>query len=136
MVTVEADVPGDELAYVVLDETVVVESDGDGELPDAVAGAFEGRLEPPYRAVGIRRGSTLWALGARRIETVELPEVAGDEIDLAVGEDGMTLLVDGARAFGTVPELEAVARERGLDHYVVHAERLDGDVWELRVASL
>jgi hypothetical protein len=57
-------------------------------------------------------------------------------IDLAVGEEGSTLLVDGERGFGSVPALDDLGRARGLDHYVVHAERLDGDLWEVRVGAL
>ena len=53
-----------------------------------------------------------------------------------MGEDGAVLLVDGERSFGTIAALEAIARDRGLERYALHAERLDGDVWELRVAAL
>ena len=134
VLTVGADAPGDELGYVVLDDTVVIESDG--ALPDEVTGAFDGRLAPPYRVVGVRRGEGLWALGARRIETADVPGLEGDEIALAVGEEGTTLLVDGAQRFGSIPALENLARDRGLDWYALHAERIDGDVWELRVSAL
>ncbi len=43
--------------------------------------------------------------------------------------------MDGAREFGTVPELEAIASQRYGD-YVVRAERLDGNWWEIRVDPL
>jgi hypothetical protein len=134
VVTVEAEAPGDELSYVVLDDTVVIESDG--ELPDELTRALDGRLEPPYRVVGVRRGEGLWALGARRIETAEVPGLEGDEIALAVGEEGTTLLVDGLQSFGSIPALEHLARDRGLERYALQAERVDGDVWELRVTAL
>jgi hypothetical protein len=39
------------------------------------------------------------------------------------------VLVDGERAFGSVPELE----NRG---DVVRAERLDGDLWEFQTETL
>jgi hypothetical protein len=134
VVTVEGSADGDEIAFVVLDESVLVESDG--ELPDSFTDAFEGRLEPPYRVVGIRQDEGVWALGARRIETIELPGVDGDELDLGAGDEEATLLVDGARVFGSVPALEALARSRGLQRFAVHAERLDGDLWEVAVAAL
>ena len=134
MLTVAADLPGDELSYVVLDDTVVIESDS--KLPADVTGAFDGRVEPPYRVVGVRRGEGLWALGARRIETAVVPGLEGDEIALAVGEEGTTLLVDGVQSFGSIPALEDLARDRGLDWYALHAERVDGDVWELRITAL
>jgi hypothetical protein len=133
-VTVGAEAPGDELAYVVLDETVVIESDGD--LPEDVTGAFDGRLEPPYRVVGVRRGEGLWALGARQIETAVVPGLEGDEIALAVGEEGTTLHVDGMQSFGSLAALEDLARDRGLDWFALQAERIDGDVWELRITAL
>ncbi len=134
VLTVAAEAPGDELAYVALDDRVVIESDE--ELPEEVTAAFEGRLDPPYRVVGVRRADALWALGARRIETAEVPGLEGDEIALAVGEEGTTLLVDGVQRFGSIPALENLARDRGLAWYALHAVRVDGDVWELRVTAL
>jgi hypothetical protein len=133
-VTVGADAPGDELAYVVLDDTVVIESEAD--LPDEVTGAFEGRLDPPYRVVGVRQREGLWALGARRIETAVISGLDGDEIELAVGEEGTTLHVDGAQSFGSIPALEHLARERNLDYFAIYAERIEGDLWELRLTAL
>ena len=132
--TVQADVPGDELAYVVLDDTVVIESDE--ALSEDVTGAFEGRLEPPYRVLGVRRGEGLWALGARQIETAVVPGLEGDEIELAVGEEATTRHVDGVQSFGSIPALENIARDRDLDYFAIHAERIDGDLWELRLTAL
>ena len=134
VVTVGADAPGDELAYVVLEDTVVIESDGN--LPEEVVGAFDGRLEPPYRVAGVRRGEGLWALGARRIETAVVPGLEGDEIELAVGEEGTTLHLDGVQSFGSIPALENLARDRNLDYFAIYAERIDGDLWELRLTAL
>lgn len=130
------DLPGDNVAFVALpDGSLLVEDD----LPDGalapLAQAVESTLRPPYRAEAVRQDETRWAVAARAIEVVELPEdVAGDEVSLAVQEEQRTLLVDGARSFGSVPALEALAA--GLDAYVVHAERLDGSLWEVKVASL
>jgi hypothetical protein len=134
VVAVAADLAGDELEYVVLEDTVLVEDAR--RLPDAFTTALDGQLTPPYRVVAVPQGGGMWALGARRIETAELHGVAGDEVDLAHGEDERTLVVDGERTLGTVPALEGLARARGLEHFVVHAERLDGDLWEVRVAAL
>ena len=134
VVTVEADAPGNGVAFVVLDDSVVIESDGD--VPEAFLSAFDGQLDPPYRVVGVRQSAEVWALGARRIETAELPEAPGEEIDLAVGEDGTTVHVDGRPTFGSIPGLDELARQRGLEHYAIHAQRLDGDVWEIGVAAL
>jgi hypothetical protein len=100
-----------------------------------LAEAVEGVLEPPYRARGVRKSEHVWAVGALRIEVAELPGTPGDEIDLAVQAGTRTVAVDGEQVFGGVPALERVAGAR-YDEYVAHAERLDGDVFEIRVAPL
>jgi hypothetical protein len=139
-VTTVAEAPelkGDEVAFEVLpDGSVLVEEEvGEGSLAP-LAEAIEQSLAPPYRARGVRQGETVWAVGANRIEIVELPpDVQGEEIDVAVQDDEKTLVVDGARSFGSVPELEQLGASR-FESYVVHAERLDGNLWEVRVAAL
>ena len=45
------------------------------------------------------------------------------------------LAVEGQRIFGSVPALEERGEREGAD-YAVHAERLDGDLWEIRAAPL
>lgn len=126
VVAVEADAPGDEHEFVVLEDEVLVEA----ELPDELLEAFD--LEPPYRVRAVRKGGRTWALAANAIE-VERFEADGDVIDLAQQGGERTLVVDGERAFGSVPALEALL---GAEDAVVHAERLDGDLWEVRVAPL
>jgi hypothetical protein len=128
--TVTADAPdvaGDALQFVVLpDKTLLVEDGPDDVSFEPLAAAVEQTLAPPYRARAVRQSETLWAVQARRIEVVEIrngPD--GDSIELTPDE----LLVDGARTFGSIPELE----NRG---DVVRAERLDGDLWEVRAAAL
>ena len=46
----------------------------------------------------------------------------------------MTQLVDGAHGFGSVPELQALGA--GMPSYVVRADRIDGDLWEVAVLPL
>ena len=136
-VTLEADgLEGDEAEFVVLpDGSVLVEKGPDGSL-EPLAEAVERELPPPYRARAVRRGESLWAVQARRIEVLELPDAPdGEELDLTRSGDGSELRVDGERVFGTVRALE----ERGLregTEFAVHAERLDGDLWEVRAAAL
>ena len=129
-------IAGNEIAFVALpDGTFLVESGA--EVPegalDPFADALEGSMTTPYRCIGIRKGENQWAAAAKAINVVELPDAAGDVIELAVKGDERTLLVDGERTFGTVPELEELTEE---DAYVVRAERLDGDLWEVRAAPL
>ena len=42
--------------------------------------------------------------------------------------------MDGARTFGSLPSLEALAE--GMAAYVIRADRLDDDLWEIKVAPL
>ena len=135
--TVQApDIHGDELTFDVLpDRTVLVEEEEGEESLTPLADALERELEPPYHARAVRQGPELWAVAARSIEVVRLPDRDGETVELSVRGDGRALTVDGAREFGTVSELEALASQRHRD-YVVRAERLDGDWWEVKVDSL
>ncbi len=135
--TVQApDISGDELAFDVLpDRTVLVEEEEGAESLTPLADALERELEPPYHARAVRQGPELWAVAARAIEVVRLPKREGETIELSVRGDERALTVDGAREFGTVRELEALASQHHND-YVVRAERLDGDWWEVKVDPL
>ncbi len=119
-------IEGDAATFVVLpDGSVLVEEGSDSSLQQ-LADAIEQELQPPYRARAARQRGDLWAVQARKIEVVQLrnpPE--GDSIELTRD----SLLVDGESAFGSVPELEG----RG---DVVRAERLDGNMWEVRASAL
>jgi hypothetical protein len=129
------DLQGDELDFVALpDGTLLVEGDGDA-VP--LADALEERIAPPYRARAVRRDERLWGVAARRIEVLQLSaDVPGRELELSVNGGDTTLLVDGSREFGSMAELENLARQRGLESYVVRARRLDGDLWEVQVSAL
>ena len=56
-------------------------------------------------------------------------------LDLTRTVDGTILAVDGQQIFGSLPALEERGEREGPD-YAVHAERLDGDLWEIRAAAL
>jgi hypothetical protein len=137
VVTVDApDVEGDSVRFVSLpDGSLLVEDGADSSL-DALAAAVEQRLRPPYRARGVRRGASMWAVEASAIEVLALPDAPGGEaIDLTRTAEGTSLAVDGQRIFGSLPALEERGGREGAD-YAVHAERLDGDLWEIRAAAL
>jgi hypothetical protein len=137
VVTVDApDVEGDSVRFVSLpDGSLLVEDGADSSL-DALAAAVEQELRPPYRARGVRRGESMWAVEASRIEVLELPDAPdGAAIDLTRTADGTILAVDGQQIFGSLPALEERGEREG-DDYAVHAERLDGDLWEIRAAAL
>jgi hypothetical protein len=135
--TVQApDIEGDELAFDVLPDRTVLVDEEEGDAPLApLAEAVERELQPPYRARAVRQSDELWAVAARAIEVVQLPGRAGDTIELSARGGERTLAVDGVREFGTVPDLEALGAGRHAD-YVVRAERLDGDWWEVKVDAL
>ena len=123
---VEADVDGERADFVVLDDEILIEDgpDDSERLADAIS------LEPPFRAEAVRRNESVWAVAARRIAVVSLPGVDGDELELTLRDGERTLVVDGRRAFGTIPALE-----RNGD-FAVRARRLDGDRWEVEASLL
>jgi hypothetical protein len=130
--TAEApDVDGGNARFVGLQDGSLLIEEGEGDL-SALAEAIEQHVKAPYRAIGTRRGSTQWAVAAHGIRVVELPEPGGDEVELAIRGDERTLVIDGNRAFGTLPELEQLADGDS----VIRATRLDGNLWEVRVDPL
>ena len=138
-VTLTTDAPeidGDAVQFVTLpDRTLLVEDSPDTSL-EPLAAAVEQTLAAPYRARAVRQGESLWAVQARSIEVVELQDSPdGDAIELTHTADGTTLAVDDARIFGSIPALEERGAREGRE-YTVHAERLDGDFWEVRAAAL
>ena len=137
--TVTADAPelsGDAARFVVLPDGTVLVEEGPDESLEPLAAAVEQALQPPYRARAARQSASLWAVQARRIEVLAIPDGPdGDAIELTRTADGTTLAVDEARAFGSIPALEERGEREG-DDFVVRAERLDGDLWEVRAAAL
>jgi hypothetical protein len=126
----------DEVAFVALaDGTLVVEGDEEDDLAP-FAEAIEAELPPPYRAQAVRARDGAWTVAAEAIELVELGrEVEGEQIELTVRDGERSMLVDGAPAFGSLRELEQLGAERG-DDFVVRANRVDGDLWDVRVLPL
>jgi hypothetical protein len=130
-------VEGNEVSFVALqDGSLVVDAEvGDAPLAP-LADGIEQQLPPPYRARGLRRDGDVWAVAANAIEVADLgPDIEGDEIELVSRAGERTLTVDGARAFGGVPELERLAEAHSPD-YVAHASRIDGNLWEVRIDPL
>jgi hypothetical protein len=132
VVAVEApDAPGASARFVGLEDGSLLIEEGDGDLT-ALADAIEQEVKRPYRAVAVRRSETQWAVAAHGLRVVELPEPGGDEIELVRRGDDRTLVVDGNRSFGTLPELERLSDGDS----VIRAARLDGTLWEVRVDPL
>jgi hypothetical protein len=132
VVTSEApDVQGESAVFVALEDGSLLVEEGEGDLTP-FADAIEQEVARPYRATAIHRGGSRWAVAAHGLRVLELPEPGGDEIELVLNGDEKTLVVDGNRSFGTIPELEAL----GGGDAVIRASRLDGELWEVRVDPL
>lgn len=130
--TTEApDASGSGAVFVALADGSLLVEDGEGDLTP-LADAIEQAIPRPYRATAVRRDGDTWAVAAHRLRVMELPEPGGEEIELVLNGDERTLVVDGNRSFGTMPELEALATGDA----VIRAARLDGSLWEVRVDSL
>jgi hypothetical protein len=132
--TLEApDATGQEAWFVVLPDGRAVREDGDAN-PSALADAIT--LAPPYRAHAVRRDGAVWAIGAKRIEIVELArDPGGDNVLLVWDGVERAVRIDDEPTLAGVPELEQLATARH-GTYVVTATRLVGSVWEVSVAPL
>jgi hypothetical protein len=126
---------GNEVHFVALPNgDLVVDEDEPENTLAPLAEAIEQTLQPPYRAEAIRRDGESWGVAARRIEFARF-EAPGDELEVVAGDDGRTLVVDGERAFGGVPELERIGERQGIT-FVVRAHRLEDTFWEVEVHPL
>jgi hypothetical protein len=128
---------GDELEFTALpDGTLLVDDDLPEGALSPLAEAIEQSLPAPYRARAVRGEGELWGVAANRLDVVEVPEeIEGDTVSLAVQGEQRTLLIDERPAWTDVATLEAHARGRH-EEFVLHAERLDGDLWAVRVNAL
>lgn len=134
-----ADAPGlrGEIVHFVAlpDGTLLVEEDEPDHAMTPLADAVEASLAAPYRAEAVRRGPDAWAVAASRITVVSAPGLGGDHAELVVTREGRTLTVDGRTRLGHAPGLEEIGRLEGTE-YVVRAERLDGDLWQVEASPL
>jgi hypothetical protein len=129
-------IAGDTVEFVTLPagDVIVDTETGDGDL-SPLADAVEKHLKPPYRVQARREQDDLWGIAARTIDVVELRFDGGDEIELVETEGRTELRVGGEPWRQEIPELERAGETLGTD-YVVQADRLDGDLWEVRASAL
>jgi len=135
-----AEAPGldhDSLEFTVLpDGTLIVDADIPEGAARPLADAIEQSLAPPYQARAVRGEGELWRVAANGIEVLAVAEeIDGDTVSLVVQADERTLLVDERPGWSDVRTLEAFARKRQSE-FVLHAERLDGDLWAVQVNPL
>jgi hypothetical protein len=135
VVTVDVpDLPGDAAEFTTVPDGTLIVGESEERDLGPLANAVERELEPPYRAEAVRRGASLWAVSANRIAVVAL-KADGEVIDLAVHDGERTASVDGQGTSRAYPELERLGEREARD-YAIHAERLDGDLWEVQVSAL
>ena len=129
--------PGTELEFTVLpDGTILVEEDLPDDALMPLGDAVEQMLEPPYRAVAVRRDGDVWGVAANRIEVVEVAEeIPGDTVSLAMQGGERTLLVDDEPAWESIPTLESYGTAQH-EEFALRAERLDGRLWAVKVNPL
>ena len=102
-----AELPGDEVHFTALpDGTLLVEEDVPAGALSALAEAVEAAVRPPYRAEGVRRSESIWAVAAKRIEVRAFPGREEDELELVE------------------------------DDHVILGHRLDGDLFHVEVTPL
>ena len=138
-VTLTTDAPGidgNAVRWVALpDGTLLVEDGPDSSLDD-LAAAVEQKLPAPYRARAARQVGDVWAVQAMKLEVLALPDAPdGERIEVARNGDETTLSVEGRPVFGSLPALEQRGEREGAA-YVVRAERLDGDLFEIAATAL
>jgi len=128
---------GDHVEFTTLPngDLVVEQEKGDGDLAP-LADAVERRVDPPYRAVATRQDGDLWGVGAKRIQVARIPFPEGDRLELSWNGANAELRVDGDEpSEATIPpELWDLGRTVGASFFV-EAMRIDGDLWEVRVAG-
>jgi hypothetical protein len=131
-----AGIAGDRVEFATLPagDMIVDTETGDADL-SPLADAVEKQLKPPYRVLARREDDDLWSIAARTIDVVELTFDGGDEIELVENEGSTELRVDGKPWNQEIPELERAGETLGAD-FVVQADRLDGDLWEIRASAL
>jgi hypothetical protein len=131
------DLPGEHLDYVALaDGTLVVDEDvPDGSL-SPLAEALEDQISPPYHGYAFWQQDDVWAVAAKRVQVVEVPEdVPGDEVELAVNDGARSTVVDGEESGAEIPSLETFASQQ-FGSFVLRASRLDDLLWEVTVIPL
>jgi hypothetical protein len=127
-----ATLPGERIEFTTLPngDIIVDREEGDEDLAP-LADAVERHVNPPYRAIANRQDEDVWAVNARRIEVATFEFAEGDALVLSVNDGAAELLVDGKPSDAQVPELDQLGERKGSD-YCVEADRIDGDVWEVR----
>jgi hypothetical protein len=127
---------GDRIEFTTLPDgdVVVAEEKGDADV-SPLADGVEKELSPPYQAFAARQEGDVWTVVAKRIEVEQIPFTDGDALELSRRDSWHELRVDGEQSNARIPDLERLGKRVGSD-YFVKAERIDGDLWAVRVTAL
>jgi hypothetical protein len=66
---------------------------------------------------------------------VEAAGLEGEQAELITTAESSTLTIDGRPVYGSVPAFERAGEAHG-STYVVRAERIDGDLWQVEALPL
>jgi hypothetical protein len=135
-----------ELGFVAFAEGVVGPDALSAGVCERVAAGLDREVHRPYEALAVRRGSTAWTAGARRVnaELIRLPGVSEQSLEVALSPDGdISAAVEGRRVDSLVDaavdaalrELESRGRAR-FEAFVARADNLDGDRWQVTIDPL
>jgi hypothetical protein len=135
-----------EFGFVAFEDAVVGPDAAPAGLCERIAVALDAEVRRPYEALVVRRGSTEWMAGARRInvELISLPAVAAEVLEVALSPDGeLSAALDGRPIEGLVdPSVDAALRElerRGrarFQAFAARADNLGGERWQLTLDPL
>ncbi|HEU5064413.1 MAG TPA: hypothetical protein VFT86_00800 [Gaiellaceae bacterium] len=131
------DLPGEGLEYVALaDGTFVVDEDVPEGSLSPLADALESQISPPYHGYAFWQQDDVWAVAAKRVQVVEVPEdVPGDEVELTVNDGVRSTVVDGEESGAELSSLETFASQQ-FGSFVLRASRLDDLLWEVTIIPL
>ena len=134
-----ADAPaltGDEAHFVALaDRTLIVDEDVPEGSLIPLADEIEETLQPPYRAVAVRKDDVLWAVAAQPVAILDVQAGEAALVEIAVVSGERTCTVDGEGSTERFPELERLGEERG-DDFALRAERIEPRTWVVDVWPL
>ena len=115
---------------------LLVENEEDTGDLSPLADALERDIQPPYKALAVRQDGDLWGVAARRIETARFEFPGAEWLEVSRKDSWEEFRVDGEASDSSAPlQLSQLGERQGSD-YFVKAERLDGDIWEVRVSPL
>ena len=83
-----------------------------------------------------RQDGDLWGVGAKRIQVAQIPFPNGEKLELSRTTTTASSESTASRATRAIPpELEADRRGSAATRFYVEAQRIDGDLWEVRAAA-